>query len=251
MSDLQVQVFNLAPRDFKEAMQYAELIAKSDLAPKDFRHKPGNVLIAVQMGQDLGLGPMASIQNIAVINGRPSLWGDAMLAVCQSYIFIKETFDENTMTATCQVKRRTNGSEWHTVTFSQQDATVAKLWGKAGPWQNSPKRMLQMRARGFCLRDTCADILRGINSAEEQNDIIRIKEQEKAPAPPAPKKPEIVEAVEEILMPKHKYWDQIKDHFSDRPEVIEALEQKPIDSYEQLVELKKIPNFSEVMRNDP
>src|SRR5271169_5043266 len=70
-----------SPTTFAEALTFSEYLAKSDLAPKDFKDKPANVLIALQMGAELGLPPMAALQNIAVINGRPSLWGDAALAV--------------------------------------------------------------------------------------------------------------------------------------------------------------------------
>lgn len=165
----------IVPRDFDEAWRFADMISKSELAPKDFRGKPTNTMAAIMMGLEVGLSPMQAIQNIAVINGRPSLWGDAMLAVCQrhqAYEGIKESFDEATMTATCTVKRV--GEEPHTQTFSQKDAELAGLWGKQGPWTQYPKRMIQVRARSFALRDKFADALRGLNSAEEQRDIIEL-----------------------------------------------------------------------------
>jgi hypothetical protein len=62
------------PTNLSEAMALAKMIAQSDLAPKDYKGKPGNVLIAMQFGAELGVAPMQSVQNIAVINGRPSLW---------------------------------------------------------------------------------------------------------------------------------------------------------------------------------
>src|SRR6266478_3926901 len=71
------------PTNLTEAIALSKLIAGSDLAPKDFKGKPANVLIAMQMGAEVGLAPMQSLQNIAVINGRPSLWGDAALGVVQ------------------------------------------------------------------------------------------------------------------------------------------------------------------------
>ena len=46
----------------------------------------------------------------------------------------------------------------------------AGLWGKAGPWSQYPKRMLQMRARSFALRDKFADALSGLLMAEEVQD---------------------------------------------------------------------------------
>lgn len=160
------------PTTAQEAMELANTIANSDLVPKDYKGKPGNVLIAMQMGGELGMPMMQSFQNIAVINGRPAVWGDALPAICMGHPKwegMTETFDPSTNTATCVVKRR--GEEPHTVTFSQADAVTANLWCKAGPWTTSPKRMLQMRARGFAVRDKFPDALRGIQVAEEAMDI--------------------------------------------------------------------------------
>ena len=55
--------------------------------------------------------------------------------------------------------------------FSMQDAKQAGLTGKQGPWSQYPRRMLQMRARAFALRDVFADVLRGVHVAEEAQDI--------------------------------------------------------------------------------
>ena len=56
--------------------------------------------------------------------------------------------------------------------FTVEDAKKAGLWGKQGPWQTAPTRMLKLRARAFALRDTFADALRGLQSAEEQRDVV-------------------------------------------------------------------------------
>lgn len=158
------------PAFVKSMMDFAKLISDSDLAPKDFKGKPGNTLIAIQMGLEVGLAPMQAIQNIAVINGRPCVWGDAMLAIVQNsgkLEYIKE-WTEGTV-AYCETKRKGYPNP-HTTTFSDDDAKKAGLLGKQGPWQTAPARMRQMRARAFNLRDQFADILRGLNSSEEVQD---------------------------------------------------------------------------------
>jgi hypothetical protein len=166
--------FSLVPRNFAEAKEYAALIANSDFAPKDYRGKPGNVIVAVQMGAALGLQPLQALQNIAVINGRPSVWGDALLAICQSrpdFEDITELVDGegDERVAICTIRRR--GRSPIVRQFSVADAKKAGLWGKQGPWQNYPERMLQMRARGFALRDAYADALLGLITTEEAQDI--------------------------------------------------------------------------------
>lgn len=158
--------FSIAPSNMAELIDFAKLLANSDLVPKDYRDKPGNCMVAIQMGGELGLSPMQSIQNIAVINGRPSLWGDALLAVCLPHLDGFEETDDGA-TATCVAKR---GNRTVTTTFSTEDAKRAGLAGKQGPWTQYPARMRKMRARSFCLRDICADVLRGIHSAEESED---------------------------------------------------------------------------------
>lgn len=169
--------FSLTPSNLKEAMEYAGIIANSTMVPKGYQGKAGDILVAVQMGAELGLKPIQALQNIAVINGKPSVYGDALLALVQahpSFEDVQEAFDEKTNTATCTVKRK-NQSEY-TVSFSAEDAKKAGLWGKAGPWTQYPKRMLQMRARGFALRDKFADALSGLIMAEEAQDYSSISD---------------------------------------------------------------------------
>ena len=164
--------FSLTPSNLQEAIQFAEILAKSTIVPKHYQNKSGDILVAVQMGAELGLKPIQALQNIAVINGKPSVYGDSLLALVQtSPVFedIEESFDEETNTAYCTVKRK--GESEYKVRFSEKDARKAGLWGKSGPWNTYPKRMLQMRARGFALRDKFADVLGGLITAEEARDI--------------------------------------------------------------------------------
>lgn len=165
----------LRPTSLDQAMKLADMLARSDMVPKDYRGKPGNIVAAVQMGAEVGLAPMQALQNIAVINGRPSVWGDAMLALVQShpaFEWIRERIegDGDARAAVCEVKRRGNEQPC-AARFSVADAKKAGLWGKQGPWSQYPDRMLKMRARGFACRDAFADALRGLQSAEESQDI--------------------------------------------------------------------------------
>jgi hypothetical protein len=152
-----------------EAIRCSELIASSSFCPKGMMGKPGDVLVALQMGQELGLKPMQALQNIAVVNGRPSVWGDAMLAIIRQspeFEFIDEQDDGET--ATCTIKRKNEPPVVRT--FSMADAKTAGLAGKEGPWRTYPKRMRQMRARGYAARDSFPDTLRGIIIKEEAED---------------------------------------------------------------------------------
>lgn len=175
----EIATFNFEIRSLTDAMEYAKLIAESDLVPKDYKGKPGNVLVAIQYGMEIGLKPLQAVQNIAVINGRPAIWGDALIALvmgnplCE---YIKEEIKNGI--ATCCIKRR--GQDEHITSFSIDDAKKANLWGKVGPWSQYPERMLQMRARGFALRDKFSDVLKGLAMAEEVMDYkVNIEEPSK------------------------------------------------------------------------
>lgn len=129
------------------------------------------VFMAIQAGAEIGLSPNQSLQSIAVINGKTSLYGDGLLAVVRGSglcggieEWIEGTGEESV--AHCRAKRRDTG-ETIERTFSYWDAKKAGLAGKSGPWQGYGPRMLAMRARAFCLRDGFADVLRGISCREE------------------------------------------------------------------------------------
>lgn len=176
--ELQITTGGLTPTNLGEAMQLAEILAQSTIVPKDYQRNPGNILVAIQWGAELGLAPMQAMQNIATINGRPSIWGDAMLALVKNspeFVSIKEEYvgEADDLTAVCTVKRRSaDGSiHEHVATFSMEDARKAGLLGKQGPWTQYPKRMLQMRARGYALRDMFPDVLKGLRTTEEVRDM--------------------------------------------------------------------------------
>lgn len=161
--------FDLSPQTFDQALTFSQYLADSDMVPKDYKGKPGNCLIAMQWGAEVGLKPLQALQNLAVINGRPALWGDSVIAIVRGSPLCEYVIEtDDGQTATCKVKRR--GEPEQIRTFSVDDARAAGLAGKQGPWTQFPKRMRQMRARAFALRDVFPDVLRGLPVAEEIMD---------------------------------------------------------------------------------
>jgi hypothetical protein len=147
---------------------------------------PEQALIRLQAGLELGLTPIWSITNIMVVNGRPAVWGDALLGLvlarpdCEDVI---ETFEGGV--ASCEVRRK--GREPKIRKFSEADARKAGLFDKPGPWKSYPQRMLQMRARAWACRDSYADALRGLGVIEEMRDAEEIEVR-----PPVKEKPLIL-----------------------------------------------------------
>lgn len=159
----------------EEAYRFANAIVASGFAPKGME-KPEAVLVAIQLGAEIGLTPMAALQNTAVINGRPAIYGDAALALVRSSGLLESYKEEEIGEAGSdghgyRVTAARKGNQAAVETFTVADAKRAKLWGKAGPWSDYPKRMLRFRARGYVLRDLFGDILKGLRTVEEARDI--------------------------------------------------------------------------------
>jgi len=165
---------NVAPRSFDELWKFADMASQTELVPKQYQGKPAAIFIASQWGLNLGMHPIVAVQNICVINGRPSIYGDMMIALVRAsgkLEYMVESWDGTSQAAICKIKRV--GEPEVVEAFSLEDAKKAGLLGKSGPWSTYPKRMAKFRARGFALRDTFADVLGGLISAEEAADMPR------------------------------------------------------------------------------
>jgi len=200
----------LVPKTMNEAIKFSKMLAASSMVPKQFQGKPEDILVAVQWGSEVGLPIMSALQNIAVINGKPTIYGDAALALVTAhpqYGGHQEWLDGET--AHCRITRLVNAEKVETErTFSVGEAKRAGLINKPGPWKQYPNRMLQMRARGFAIRDSFPDAIKGVGIDEE-----KVESEQTSPENPldaafveAPEKTEALEAppvqVEEAQIPK-------------------------------------------------
>lgn len=179
----------LEPRSLTEAMEFSEVLSKSGMVPDHYQGKPSNVLVAIQWGYELGLAPMQALQNISVINGKPSIWGDAMLALVKAHPAFRGMLEQiEGSTAVCEVKREMENGDIETTrcTFSIEEAQKAGLTNKRGPWQSYPNRMLKLRARGFALRDAFPDAIKGLITTEEAKDYPSAEKQSPERATQAP-----------------------------------------------------------------
>lgn len=203
----------IVPVSFEEAYRIADVVIAAGMAPKTLETVP-KAMVAILHGLEVGLTPMNALQSIAVINGRPSIWGDGAIGLIRASGLLEYMKEEiigegDAMKAVCVVKRKGEPSEIKGE-FSVADAKRASLWddkpivkrrSKDGgwyekdndsPWYKYPKRMLQMRAR-WPLRDGFADVLRGLALREEMEDIERSQTAAQIPqaviVPPAPPEP--------------------------------------------------------------
>lgn len=167
-----LQITNLS-----ELGRFSEAVSRSPFAPRDFKDA-GSIMVAIQMGMEVGLKPMQALQGIAVVNGRPTIWGDTAKALvmasglCEDFQEFFEgdgTANKKDLKAVCVIKRKGIKSPIR-AEFSLADAERAGLAGKQGPWTQYPRRMLQMRARSYAIRDAFPDVLKGLGTAEELGD---------------------------------------------------------------------------------
>ncbi len=170
--------FDLSPQTFDQALTFANYLAESEMVPKQYRGRPGDCLIAMQWGMEIGLKPLQALQSIAPVNGKPNLYGDAGKAMLLAAGCEIDEDDvaiiRSTGVARCKITRP--GRRPTERTFSIDDAKTAQLWGKAGPWTTSPYRQMAWRAFWFAARDAAADLLRGMGGAEESADYSQVKE---------------------------------------------------------------------------
>ena len=175
--------FLMDPQSLNEAMELANMLANSNLVPKSYQGKPGDVLVACQWGSEIGLKPLQALQNIAVINNVPAVWGDAIVALVRGSglcEYIDQEWDPQTKTATCRVKRK--GEPEQVRTFSEEDARIAGHLNK-DTYKKNLQRMCSIRARAFALRDVFADVLKGLKVAEEVEDYPAEREVNPSPTP--------------------------------------------------------------------
>jgi hypothetical protein len=174
---------SLMPNTIEEAYRIATAFSKSNFIPTCYRNKPDDAFAAINLGMEVGLPPMRSLQSIAVVNGTPCVYGDAQLALVKAsnkLIYFEETYEGEEGTdqfaAICKLQRE--GDQEITIEkFTIKDAKLARLWGKTGTWQTHPKRMMRYKARAFALRDKFADILLGLtHSVEEMQGEQSIKD---------------------------------------------------------------------------
>lgn len=182
----------IIPHSMDEAYRLAKAVCMAGMAPRGM-DTPEKAMIAIMRGMEVGLTPFQALDKIAVVNGRPTIWGDGAMALVRGSglcEWVMETIEGegDKRVAICESKRRGDPKPIKR-TFAVSDAKKAGLWGKQGPWTQYPDRMLGMRARAFCLRDGYADVLGGLYLKEEFDGVEGRATPAAIPTPPVPPAP--------------------------------------------------------------
>lgn len=187
----------LVPQDLDQAFRLSQALAGAgDMVPKAYQGQPQMIMAAIAKGLEIGMPPMQALSSIAVINGRATLWGDALPALVQRAGHHVDVDYEGQGDGLIAVATLTRSDGRKVVRrFGMADAKRAGLLGKPGPWTQYPQRMLLNRARAWAIRDGAADALMGLQVTEEVSDYGPDAAREINPqAAPAPRRGGVVYA---------------------------------------------------------
>lgn len=149
--------------------QLADTIARTEFVPEALRGKPAAVAACIMFGREIGLPPMTSLQNVAVIHGTPTLSARMMRALVQAVGHeIQVTETTNTR---CKVRGvRVDTGQTLEVGWTIDDAKQAGLLRPNSGWARYPRNMLQSRATSELCRLLFADVVAGFVTPEEVDD---------------------------------------------------------------------------------
>jgi hypothetical protein len=156
------------PSLWEQSWRLSCRIASTPFVPGALRGRPESVLAAVLYGQELGLGPMQSLQGIHVIDGRVAAAPELMRALIaragHRLDVVEATDDHVTMSG-----RRADTGATASVTWSMADAQRAGLLDKkGGSWRAYPRAMLLARATSELARMLFADVVSGLSYTPEE-----------------------------------------------------------------------------------
>lgn len=151
-----------------EVGRLADYIAETDFVPKPLRNRPAAIAACILTGRELGIGPMASLKSIHMVQGVPSLSAEykrarALAAGHQIVI------DESNSTRCVVRGRRAGNEQWVTITWTMDHAQRAKINGK-DVWRQYPQRMLQARATSELCDLLFPDATLGLETTEVLED---------------------------------------------------------------------------------
>ena len=159
-------------------MDMAEMLSKSTIVPVTYQHRPENCFVALDMASRLGVSPMIVMQNLYVIQGKPSWSGSSMAAMIRSSpLFSKVdltyvgTPNTDTWGAYVSAIRTSDGKAIKGGTVTIATAKKEGWYQKNGSkWQTMPELMLGYRAYSWFGRLYAPEIVMGLQSTEEVED---------------------------------------------------------------------------------
>lgn len=166
------------PQTFSEKLKLAEVLAASGLCPSGM-NTAQKVFVALQMGHELNLAPMIAINNIAIVNGRPTVMTDVKKGIAfqtgkvKDYKVIEEKDDKGNVIAVKATATRTDLNISLEGSFSMIQAEKAGLLNKDN-WKKYPEIMMTHRANSRLFNSLFPELLAGLLTPEEAEDLPKI-----------------------------------------------------------------------------
>lgn len=186
---------NADERAFALGQRKAKLMASSDLVPKQYQGSVADCYIALQMAERMDTDPLTVVQNLHIIQGKPS-WSSAYLIGCFNtsgkFSAIRYEFSgkKATLGRTCTAvaTELATGERLEGPAVSLQMAKDEGWSTKAGSkWRHMSELMLRYRAAAFLIRTVAPEIALGMGTAEEAIDIAQDTDSEPTRQPAASK----------------------------------------------------------------
>ena len=167
------------------AWRTAGMLSKSALVPEAYRNRPEDCLIAIDIANRQGVSPLMVLQNLYVVKGKPAWSGSFCAAAingCGKFTPLEYVFvDEGGGGCFARATRLSNGSVCVSDTVTMQMAHDEDWLDKKGSkWKTMPRQMMMYRAASFFARAHCPEVLLGIQTVEEVQDVRGYEEPEKA-----------------------------------------------------------------------
>ena len=248
----------IMPGNLEGLWRLSDALARAKILPDhltdngraDYETVKANVFWVVQCGAELGIPACQAIMGIAIINGRPCVYGDLMIGKVRAsgiadYILETSEGSGDDLVCYCETRRSDNGEVIvRSYSWAEADKVVqrSKRFGDKkltdkDTYQNYGPRMIAMRARAFCLRDAFSDVLKGIRVAEEEEDQAYVSgpAQSLEAPPPRPQPPKAEKAIEGEIVDAPEAEDPAKE-----PNDYEGVAENLISSFEAVANVEDL-----------
>lgn len=163
---------------FTTGQRMCQMLAASTLVPQSFQNNLPNVMIALEIANRTGSSPLAVMQNLYIVQGRPS-WSSqfviAALNSCGKFSPLRFAVQGNGDNRSCYAWALESGTgeRLEGPPVSIEMAKREGWFGKNGSkWQTMPELMLRYRAAAFFGRLYAPEILMGMQAQDEVEDIV-------------------------------------------------------------------------------
>lgn len=204
--------------NFAQTKDIATALSNSDLVPPHFHKKPANVLIALEFAHRNDIAPFTAMQSMFVVHGRVGMSATMAISLARKHnvwktLKYKTTGAGNTLAVTATAILHDDTEVDATVTMEM--ANIAG-WSKNAVYKSIPEQMLKYRAATFLIRSNFPEVLFGMQTVEELNDVEASKK-----AIPVKQTPQVIEieAAEEKPTIDEKAWNEVNTN--PEPENIE------------------------------